>query len=157
MTSRSARRCSIRAIPSISSSTIPRPCSQRSPTIYERHKQVSSAARPCLDRIPAATTTTSPSPCRPMPAPPTANARCRPPRSGSEKSLRSGRRNDEQRVQSAERRRCALPCDQPSCSLHPGRGRRGLSSTAISWEARFVPLPSAASMVTRQPSNPAKF
>ena len=60
------------------------------------------AAPPCLARTPAATMTTSPSPCRPTPAPPIANARCRPRRSGWAKSLRSGRRNDEQRVQDTE-------------------------------------------------------
>ncbi len=66
-----------------------------------------------LARIPAATMTTSPSPCRPTPAPPIANAKCRPRRSGSAKPLRSGRRNDEQRVQGAEGRRRAPRRDQP--------------------------------------------
>jgi hypothetical protein len=87
--------------------------------------RVSPAARPCLARIPAATMTTSPSPCRPTPAPPIANAKCRPPRSGWAKSLRSGRRNDEQRVQVLKddgARRDAISLHDRSILVEAGAG-----------------------------------
>jgi hypothetical protein len=114
-------------------------------------RRVSPAARPCLARIPAATMTTSPSPCRPTPAPPIANAKCRPPRSGSAKSLRSGRRNDEQRVQVLKddgARRDAISLHDRSILVEAGAGS---GKTAV-MAGRIAAMPKA---LRRAPSPPS--
>ena len=77
--------------------------SRRSPAISARRAPVSCRRRCAAGPTPAATMTTSPSRCRPTPAPPIANARCRRDRAPRRRRAGLGGPNDEQRVRSRSR------------------------------------------------------